>query len=119
MYGLFYSLILSMIYGTWMSFDTNTALEHLEASIMVGWKGIASLLRNIGLDLPDSFSLSDANSFLATLNQDALDNGEMLGRIMPRAVAAIIALIITIGIILLAIKGIKKIFSIFFMGIRR
>lgn len=102
MYCLFYSLYVAMFIGSWQLFSWADVKTHLQAPLNDIGTFLTSLFNNV--DNPFS-TLGDA----------------MFASYYPKFIylaAFVLALITSIGIVVVATKGIKKIFTVFFYGVR-
>lgn len=108
MFTLFFSLYFAMLRGTWQNIATNQIPALVKPVTNSIGEFLTSLFNNV--DTPMS-SLGDA------LFQEMATGGSYY---MPfqALVAVILALITSIGIVVMAVKGVKKAFGIFFMLMR-
>lgn len=99
MFSLFFSLYLALFTGHWLYLDYYQVTGHMRNV----FDGLGEFLTNI-------FGDGSYNRLGATL----FDSDETLFFL----ISFILAIITTIGIIIVATKGIKRIFAIFFEGLR-
>lgn len=106
MFALFYSLYLAMFTGRWRAIT----LENMNSILKPIANAIGEFITSIFGD----------NVSFSTLG-DILFSGTNLDTTIPNSlalVAFILALITSIGIVVMAVKGIKKVFGIFFYGVK-
>ena len=108
MFALFFSLYYSMFTGTWANTNTSTIMQIMTKILNAFGIWTSSLFNNV--DTPMS-TLGDTIFGISPYTSITYQNIYVL-------VAFILALITCIGIVVMAVKGIKRVFSIFFMPIR-
>lgn len=112
MFALFFSLYMSMFRGLWFNFSL-TEIQNIMKPCL---NGIGSFFTSL---------FNDVNTPMETLGDVLTANVNLYVDGFLRAfptymglVAFVLALITSIGIVVVATKGIKKIFTVFFYGVR-
>lgn len=103
MFALFYNLYIAMFTGVWVQNDTSAIISQITRPFNVIGKFLTSIFNNV--DTP----MEDLGTTLFSNNTNY----------MLYLVSFVLALITSIGIVVMSVKGVKKAFGIFFMGIRR
>ena len=103
MFLLFLNLYMAMFTGTWTNYQWQYWINynHIKENVSLLGTFITSIFG-------DNQMTNLGDLFNANMEQSLLN-----------IVCFILALITSIGIVVLAVKGIKKVFGVFFMGIRR
>lgn len=105
MFALFFSLYYAMLTGFWTNFDYGSIFQSGTANT-----ALKNVLNSFGKLLTSIFS--DGLTY-DTLGNDFINGGNVISLL-----AFVLALITSIGIVVVAVKGIKRVFGVFFMGIR-
>lgn len=114
MFALFFSLSLAFFYGDFQWFDTNGALAYFGNSLMNVGTFISHLLTSFS---PHTEAISNINDITDLYNSCAsyvAGDFSYISLGIPSIVSGVIALVITIGIIVIALKAIKRLFTILF-----
>lgn len=106
MFALFYNLYLAMFSGRWNAFTLNGISTLNKTLINKLGELLTSIFNNVSTPLND---LGDI-----MLSIESTSNSPLYLHL----IALILATITSIGIVVMAVKGVKKAFGIFFMGIR-
>lgn len=107
MFALFFSLYLAMFRGSWQPVTLNGISSVIKDAINAFGEILTSIFNNV-------------NTPMTNLG-DVLTQVEYTYTGAPlylNVVSFILALITSIGIVVVAFKGIKRIFTIFFQGVR-
>lgn len=121
MFGLFFSIIVSMFNGSWSSYSTSEAIYRIGNGIGHLFGNLCYLFQSFGLNVHTE-GLTDYNEVINTYNgvssnlSTSVTAGikEVILESLPDIVGGVIATIVTIGIIVVALKGIKRLFTILF-----
>lgn len=101
---LFINLYTAMFRGTWVNYQWNTYIERLRTFFNGFGEFLTSIFNNV--DTP-----------MTTLGNTMFPSSDMDFTLII-LVSTILALITSIGIVVMAVKGVKKAFGIFFGHIR-
>ena len=109
MFALFLKLYVSMFTGEWVGNTSNNMLQST----------FTPILKELGTFITSIFGDNQMTNFGETLSSYTSFGSNAVG--VPNyllLISLVLALITSIGIVVMAVKGVKKAFGIFFMGIR-
>lgn len=96
MFVFFFSLYLAMFTGTWFNYSLNDVLEYVKVTA----NALGQLVTSVFGDL------------------QMTNFGDLIYNYYPELISIVLATITSIGIVIVATKGIKKLFTVFFYGVR-
>lgn len=117
MFGLFYALYLSLLHGEWLGpISTQDAIYAAENSLSTFFNALGRTLQNMSVG---TGNVTNNNSIIAIYTNVANETSLAWQTMdVVQISALVLALITSISVVVLAVKGIKHIFTIFFEGLR-
>lgn len=116
MFAFFYSIILALFNGEWYLLDTSEALGLIQQELSHLGKAIGSLLSAFNIHTEALNSTQNIYSTLSMWNtavEQAWNDVHVL-----ELVGGVVAFVVCVGVVVAVVNIIKRIFTIFFQGVR-